>query len=697
MALGAVLAVLVGIGGYAYLNTGALDDTARALAESHRVDVALSALADALLEADVAARGYADTGRSELRDVYASARGALDPALADLGDVGDRGAVARRGVEALVAEHAGWLDGVVARRHGDPVAAEQSRSASRLADVRATIDRMRRGERDRLARLEARWNGRIASAYAVLVVGIVVGVGIFLPVFLRLYREMTEAERAHEALRESEEHFRSLVEGVRDYAIFPVDPEGKITSWNRGAERIAGYAAAEIVGRSVSHLYPPEEVAVGRPSIDLEHATAHGVHESEGYRLRKDGSRFWASTIIGPLYDEEHRVRGFSVAMRDVTERRRVEEALVRSEARYRAVSELTSDYAYAFRVDPTGAVTVEWIAGAFTRITGYTTEEVEQLGGGIALVHPDDIEIALARVRTLIAHRPDTSEFRIRTKTGDVRWIRESARPVWDEEKRLLRVYGAAQDISERKHAEDAARRHQAELAHLLRVATINELAAGLAHEINQPLAAIVSYARGCSRRMRSGSGETAELVRAVDEIAEQAMRADEIVRRLHRFVRKEAPRPEPLAVNDVVRHAVRLVDGEAAERGVGIQLDLASALPATRADAIQIEQVILNLVRNAFEAMAAVPSDRRSLSITTSATAEGNIEVAVRDAGEGIRPESLGEVFTPFFTTKSHGLGMGLAISRSIVEAHGGRIWATATPGGGTTFRFTLRTDDV
>jgi C4-dicarboxylate-specific signal transduction histidine kinase len=253
------------------------------------------------------------------------------------------------------------------------------------------------------------------------------------------------------------------------------------------------------------------------------------------------------------------------------------------------------------------------------------------------------------------------------------------------------MRVYAAAQDITERKIAEEEARARQAELAHVLRVSTMGEMAAGLAHEINQPLSAIVSYARGCARRLKSGMAAAASLLEPIEQIAAQAMRADEIVQRLLLFVRKQKPVHEPAHVDALVREVVQLVAGEARKRRVNVTLHLAADLPPVRVDRIQIEQVLLNLVRNGMEAMQS-SADDRLLVIETRAADDGFVEVDVRDCGEGLDPEVAERVFEPFFTTKRAGLGMGLAITRSIVRAHGGRISVIRNPDRGVTFRVSL-----
>lgn len=485
------------------------------------------------------------------------------------------------------------------------------------------------------------------------------------------------------------ERFRLLLEGLPDATLCMLDPSGRITSAHG-----ALLAEDATCGRTLAELYPEEEAEAGVPAADLARAARDGTVATQAFRVDGQGRRFWARVVMTALRDDDGALRGYALVLRDMSEHGRAEEALQESEARYRAVSELTSDYAYAIRIDADGRVVMEWMTGAFARITGYSRQEMEERepsGGGFSLVHPDDRPVALARVQRLLTGQEDTSEFRIVTKSGDVRWIRESGRPEWDATSGVLRVYGAAQDVTERKVAEEEARAREAELAHVLRLGTMGEMAAGLAHEINQPLSAIVSYARGCTRRVRSGVAQVATLLEPIEEIAKQAMRANEIVQRLLLFVRKQKPARERAAVGDLVQEVSRLIAGEARKRGVILRLELASGLPEVEVDRIQIEQVILNLVRNALEATPAGPPPEPALTIRTERE-NGCVAVAVSDQGEGLTAEQVDRVFEPFFTTKRAGLGMGLAISRSIIRGHGGRITAMANPGRGATFRFTL-----
>jgi PAS domain S-box-containing protein len=245
--------------------------------------------------------------------------------------------------------------------------------------------------------------------------------------------------------------------------------------------------------------------------------------------------------------------------------------------------------------------------------------------------------------------------------------------------------------DVSERKRAEEAARQHQAELTHVLRLSTMGEMAAGLAHEINQPLGAIVNYAQGCSRRLRGNPGDVDAVLPVIDDIAAEGLRAGEIIRRLRSLVRKETPRQDWFDLAEIASEALHLVEPDAYEHGVTVQVDAAPGLPRLLGDPIQIEQVVLNLLRNALDAMADV-GGRRELHVDIARVAGDAVELAVRDTGQGLTPVVAEHVFDPFFSTKPGGLGMGLSISRSIVEAHRGRLSATPNADGGATFRVKL-----
>ncbi|SMH28706.1 sensor histidine kinase [Azospirillum agricola] len=246
--------------------------------------------------------------------------------------------------------------------------------------------------------------------------------------------------------------------------------------------------------------------------------------------------------------------------------------------------------------------------------------------------------------------------------------------------------------EMAERRRAEETARERQKEMDHVARLSILGEMASNLAHELNQPLGAIANYARGCTRRLETGTVEPAQLAAITRAIAEQAERAGHIIARIRGFVRKRAARPEPMDLNEAVRAAILLCEPRARGDGVAIRPDLADGLPPVLADGVQIEQVVLNLIKNALDALEGGPSGAPPITVRTGLDGEGRVEVAVTDRGHGLTGEARSRLFDPFFTTKPDGMGLGLSICRTIVEAHGGHLWATDNQGEGTVMRFVL-----
>jgi PAS domain S-box-containing protein len=249
-----------------------------------------------------------------------------------------------------------------------------------------------------------------------------------------------------------------------------------------------------------------------------------------------------------------------------------------------------------------------------------------------------------------------------------------------------------AVRDVTDRLRAEQLLKQRHDELAHVTRLATVGELATGLAHELNQPLYSISNYARGCLRRLSAGSLPPERLREILEEIAGEADRAAKIIRRLRRMVQKREPVRKPLSLNHAIHEACSLSNPELKRHGATIVRHLDSKLPRVMADEIQIQQVMINLLRNAAEAMRDTPADERVIRVAAGSADAGFLRVDVTDAGCGIPEQDLEKVFDAFHTTRSSGMGMGLAISRSIVEVHGGRIWAANNPKRGATFSFTL-----
>jgi hypothetical protein len=263
---------------------------------------------------------------------------------------------------------------------------------------------------------------------------------------------------------------------------------------------------------------------------------------------------------------------------------------------------------------------------------------------------------------------------------------------PIQNERGEVYRIAGICEDITERKRAEQMARQHEAELAHAWRISAMGEMTSGIAHELNQPLFSIMAYAEACRIRMQSGSGNPDEVVQDLGRITAAAERAGSIIQRLRNFIRRREPKRSTFDVNTLIGEAMPFVEAQARERRVQVRLKAGPDMPTVLGDSILIQQVILNLARNAIEAMEGVRAEDRRLVIQARRAGCDAVEVVVRDNGPGMSDELMQRLFEPFFTTKPAGLGLGLSISHSIIEANGGHLVAKRNADRGMTFRFTL-----
>jgi len=314
------------------------------------------------------------------------------------------------------------------------------------------------------------------------------------------------------------------------------------------------------------------------------------------------------------------------------------------------------------------------------------------ELGAVDYITKPFIREELLARVRTQLAIRAGVKA--LAEKNAEIARARDSLEIEVARRTEELRATNQRleREIEQSQAAEIKARKAQDELAHLNRVAAMSELAASIAHELNQPLAAILSNAQAAGRLLARTPPDVAESRAALDDIAADARRAGKVIQRMRAMLKKGEPIVAAQDLNHLAREVVRLLASDALLRGAAVQLDLAPALPSIQGDAIQLQQVLLNLVVNALDAVSRRPPDARLVVVRTRAGADARVELSVEDSGEGIPPEDLERIFDPFFTTKSSGLGVGLAISRSIIESHGGRLSAENNPGQGATIRAVL-----
>ena len=281
------------------------------------------------------------------------------------------------------------------------------------------------------------------------------------------------------------------------------------------------------------------------------------------------------------------------------------------------------------------------------------------------------------------------------RVKIGDQwRWIAWACKSALEPDGVVRAVVAVGRDITERRDAEERARQHFQELAHAGRLGAMGQMAAGLAHELNQPLCAIMSFSQAC-KRLLDRDADPAELQRAIDRVVANAERAGGIIRQMRNFVRKDEPDEVKTAdLNELVRGVVSLTGPDAQRHFVRVRMDLDANLPPVELAEIQIQQVLVNLIRNAIEAVDASPREQREVLIHTQAVGGDQVQCSVSDTGDGIPAEIMGELFEPFVSNKRGGLGLGLSISRSIIQAHGGRLVASGVAGGGAQFTFTLPT---
>ncbi|MCG5239856.1 sensor histidine kinase [Azospirillum doebereinerae] len=374
---------------------------------------------------------------------------------------------------------------------------------------------------------------------------------------------------------------------------------------------------------------------------------------------------------------------------RHIAGRLRAEEAL-RAEHAFRKAMEDSLTVGMRAR-DLDGRIT--YVNPAFCRMVGLSAEEMVDRGPPMPYWLPEDLDRAEAAFHEVLAGRaPETGlEMRFRRSDGSRFDALIYEAPLIDAKGRHTGWMGSVLDITERKRAEELARQQQERLQQTSRLITMGEMASTLAHELNQPLSAIASYCTGCLNRLRSGQFDTQEVAAALDKLAAQARRAGLIVRRVHDFVRKSEPNVAPCSLSRVLEDCVGLMGADAARLGVRVELDAPAGLPMVPGDRILLQQVVLNLMRNGIEAMAKTPRARRRLSVSV-VRSDGALLTAIRDHGSGIAPEIAEGLFSPFFTTKSEGMGMGLNICRSIVEHHHGRLWFEAAPDGGTRFLFSL-----
>ncbi|WP_229183379.1 PAS domain-containing sensor histidine kinase [Bradyrhizobium oropedii] len=493
-------------------------------------------------------------------------------------------------------------------------------------------------------------------------------------------------ERAIEALRNSEAQWKEVFEH-NPVMYFMVDAPGLVLSVNTFGAAQLGYTVDELLGQSVLRVFAAEDRDMVLRNVAACLDNIGRTHNWEIRKVRKDGSRLWVRENAKAVRRLDGQVIVL-IACEDITERKHAESALQQSEMYLTEAQRLSHTGSFGWHV---ASGEIIWSEETF-RIFEFDRVPSIKHATVLQRVHPDD----RARVqRTIDRASLDGKDFehgyRLLMPNGAIKYVHARAHAVTNLSGDTEFI-GAVTDVTARKRAEAELHEAQTNLAHVTRVTALGELAASIAHEVNQPLAAVVANAAACLRWLNRAAPDLNEARGAVRSIISDGNRAGEIIQRVRALVNKTTDQKAPLTINEAINEVISLVQHQLQSDHVSLQLDLAPALPPVVADRIQLQQVILNLVINGIEAMQPVTDRPRQLVIRTRHDDAGQIVVTVSDCGIGIATENAERLFDAFYTTKASGMGMGLSICRSIVEAHRGRLSVTGNVGPGATFQFTL-----
>ena len=508
--------------------------------------------------------------------------------------------------------------------------------------------------------------------------------------FAQITRDITERTESEEALRESERRFRMLVEGVIDYALYTLDPSGVVISWNPGAERLKGYSADEIVGQHFSKFYTREGRTDGLPSRVLETAAREGRYEGEGWRVRKDGSRFWAMVVVDAIRDKETgALEGFVKVTRDITERRAAQEALRESERQFRLLVAGVTDHAL-YMLDPNGIVT-SWNAGA-ARIKGYTADEI--IGQHFSRFYPERDRAAGVPLKALYTAaregRFEAEGWRVR-KDGTMFWANVIIDRIRDETGELIGFAKITRDITERRQAQKSLQEVQEQRAHSQKMDALGQLTGGVAHDFNNLLMVVSGHTQLLKERVEADP----RLARSLEAIEAAISRGETLTRQLLTFSRRQPSNPRIFMLGERIEGLRSMIAGS-----LGGSVDLAVRVdPATwpiKVDPNELELALVNIILNARDA---TQSEGCITLIAENVALRGNetpakvvgdvVALRISDTGTGIAPDLLPKVFDPFFTTKPAEKGSGLGLSQVYGFAHqsGGTVTIESKIGEGTT----------
>ncbi|MHC2460895.1 hybrid sensor histidine kinase/response regulator [Rhizobium leguminosarum bv. trifolii] len=497
-----------------------------------------------------------------------------------------------------------------------------------------------------------------------------------------------EVLNRHDTSLDEEGRFRLLVDAITDYAIYMLSPEGIITSWNTGAQRFKGYKPSEILGEHFSRFYLEEDRAAGIPARALATAAEHGRFEGEGWRQRKDGTRFWAHVIIDPIRRPSGELIGYAKITRDLTERRAAEQTIRQSEEQFRRLVQGVSDYAI-YMLDPNGNVS-SWNFGA-ERIKGYRPQEI--IGRHFSTFYtPEDRAAGLPETALSLARaegRFEREGWRVR-KDGSRFWASVVIDVIRDDDGDVLGFAKITRDITEKMETQRALEQAREELFQSQKMEAIGQLTGGIAHDFNNLLMAVLGSLEILKKRMP----QDLSLTSLVDNAMQGAQRGAALTQRMLAFSRRQELHVEPIDVSGLVRGMMDMLSRSLGPLTV-IETSFPVRLPTILTDPNQLEMAILNLVVNARDAMPSGgrivlrASEESLLSGKGPLSAGRYVRIAVIDEGEGMDAKTLQQAITPFFTTKGVGKGTGLGLSmvQGLASQSGGRLLMKSSLGEGTT----------
>jgi PAS domain S-box-containing protein len=487
-------------------------------------------------------------------------------------------------------------------------------------------------------------------------------------------------------VRTKEEFHRVVVETASD-AVVSINDRGNILLANHATTTTFGYEPSELIGQPLTILMPEYLRDLHKAGLRRYQETSHRHINWQGTELiglRKNGEEFPVEVSFGEVTNNGHRV--FTGFIRDISERKQAEKALRASERDLSLIIETIPGMVWC--AAPDGEL--DHLNQRLLDYTGTSPAAWAQLGWK-NLLHPDDAEpTAQAWSRAVATGQPLEVQCRFRRSDGAYRWFQALGQAARDSEGGVARWYGLLIDIDDRKNIEEALRNSQARLSRAIQTATVGEFAAAIAHEINQPLAAVVTNGQACLRWLAAQPPGMAQANEAAERIVRDGKEAGEVVRRIRTLFRQAAVEKTELDLNELIGEVLHLLNAEITRRRVAVETDLGRDLAPIAGDRVQLQQVVFNLLLNGIEAMDAVVDRPKNLFIGSKRPGPETVLVEVRDSGAGLQEPD--RVFEPFFTTKDKGMGMGLAICRSIIDAHHGRLWAASGEGSGATFSFSL-----